>query len=330
MHLEDVYVTLNHQSKLIQKEYALEDALDTCSWYSVDWVLRVRTSDVDVAVTAKAVPNAPKEIVASCLLAGLKNVTDHWIYEGACAKLESQLAFQVDRWISPKIAEMVSIKTVHDHEYIDVAVLPTIFDYKISEPHLVVHYNETTQVYSMEMTVSINEKIKSSVEFSAELWQEVNHECLSLGKSKLVESLYDQYPELSHLWTQIRYNWFSMSEMSPQSVAWIKKVQGSAIQWQADEGYFFLKKADVNGLKPNYMADIHYLPTSKAFTQDRRVDLLPGLEEFVVNPQTGKCGTLKSVIISLNDTSKWTREQIADWLETLDVDITFKTKEDNE
>jgi hypothetical protein len=32
---------------------------------------------------------------------------------------------------------------------------------------------------------------------------------------------------------------------------------------------------------------------------------------------------LSEVIIDLNDNHKWTREQIADWLETLDVDLSF-------
>lgn len=34
--------------------------------------------------------------------------------------------------------------------------------------------------------------------------------------------------------------------------------------------------------------------------------------------------TLKTVIIHLNDHCQWTREEIADWLETLDIDITLK------
>ena len=59
---------------------------------------------------------------------------------------------------------------------------------------------------------------------------------------------------------------------------------------------------------------------------DRRVSQLPGLEEKVKNPETDSIQLLRYAIISLNDTYKWTREAIADWLETLDVDITFKVK----
>lgn len=32
---------------------------------------------------------------------------------------------------------------------------------------------------------------------------------------------------------------------------------------------------------------------------------------------------LSTVILHLNDTERWSREQIADWLETLDLDLSF-------
>lgn len=34
-------------------------------------------------------------------------------------------------------------------------------------------------------------------------------------------------------------------------------------------------------------------------------------------------GDLQSIIVHLNDNHQWTREQIADWLDSLDVDLTF-------
>jgi hypothetical protein len=57
------------------------------------------------------------------------------------------------------------------------------------------------------------------------------------------------------------------------------------------------------------------------------IDDLPALQELVKNPITGRVKELKFVIMFLNDNAKWTREQIADWLESLDVDIEFKAKE---
>ena len=58
---------------------------------------------------------------------------------------------------------------------------------------------------------------------------------------------------------------------------------------------------------------------------------LPGVDETVKYPC--KCDShitavapLFTVIIHLNDHADWSREEIADWIETLDVDTTFKSE----
>lgn len=48
----------------------------------------------------------------------------------------------------------------------------------------------------------------------------------------------------------------------------------------------------------------------------------------VKHPVTGEAHSLRGVIMNLNDGHGWTREQIADWLETLDIDINMKPKEE--
>lgn len=65
----------------------------------------------------------------------------------------------------------------------------------------------------------------------------------------------------------------------------------------------------------------------------RRV--LPGIHSLVRYPcdccrdtYKDKGFILQNVIIHLNDKAKWTREQIADWLESLDVDLEFKVPEE--
>ena len=55
---------------------------------------------------------------------------------------------------------------------------------------------------------------------------------------------------------------------------------------------------------------------------------LPGVNEKVEHPLTKEITTVRYCIISLNDTYKWTREEIADWLETLDIDITFRSEDE--
>lgn len=58
--------------------------------------------------------------------------------------------------------------------------------------------------------------------------------------------------------------------------------------------------------------------------------MLPALNATANCPvflSTSSCffaADLQTVIIHLNDHHKWTREQIADWLETLDLDLSFR------
>jgi len=58
------------------------------------------------------------------------------------------------------------------------------------------------------------------------------------------------------------------------------------------------------------------------------VSAIPGLAEVVTCP----CGcnvkkAIWSMVIHLNDAARWSREQIADWLDTLDADLRFKLPE---
>lgn len=53
---------------------------------------------------------------------------------------------------------------------------------------------------------------------------------------------------------------------------------------------------------------------------------LPGANQVVKHPVTGKDNLLHATIINLNDFHKWTREAIADWIETLDVVPVFEPK----
>jgi len=54
------------------------------------------------------------------------------------------------------------------------------------------------------------------------------------------------------------------------------------------------------------------------------INKLPGLQEMVKHPVNGCIDTLERVIIALNDYEKWTVNQIADWLDTLDIDLRIK------
>lgn len=56
---------------------------------------------------------------------------------------------------------------------------------------------------------------------------------------------------------------------------------------------------------------------------------LPGINKQVKHPINESIMTIQSIIIDLNDHHGWTREAIADWLDTLDVDLTFKSPSEN-
>jgi hypothetical protein len=53
---------------------------------------------------------------------------------------------------------------------------------------------------------------------------------------------------------------------------------------------------------------------SKRYTRRGIVEMLPELSRYVRHPIHGRLAPLADVIVSLNDCSEYTREQIADWL----------------
>lgn len=60
--------------------------------------------------------------------------------------------------------------------------------------------------------------------------------------------------------------------------------------------------------------------------ETRLSSALPGLATVVANPAVlGGDNTIAAVIINLNDVQGWSRERIADWLDTLDADLRFTT-----
>lgn len=59
------------------------------------------------------------------------------------------------------------------------------------------------------------------------------------------------------------------------------------------------------------------------------IDQLPGVKENVKHPISKTVAPLEKIIIDLNDHHKWTLNQIADWIETLDIDINFKNGGEN-
>lgn len=82
--------------------------------------------------------------------------------------------------------------------------------------------------------------------------------------------------------------------------------------------------------------DTYYAPSSSGGVQSTLEKAIPGLKGAKSHcpdkqcPRSAAEEPLTKVIVHLNDGHKWKREKIADWLETLDCDLAFKTPEGGE
>lgn len=91
---------------------------------------------------------------------------------------------------------------------------------------------------------------------------------------------------------------------------------------------------------PNSAYQIKTPGEKSADSPSTLAEKLPGVDEIVKHPpaaDTNKLNVfcdsasrLKNMIMHLNDHHKWTREQIADWVDSLDIDTRFKTAEELE
>lgn len=79
------------------------------------------------------------------------------------------------------------------------------------------------------------------------------------------------------------------------------------------------KAAPVETYSPDYVAGHQVAATLR--------ELLPGLREISACPVPGCIDrdSIESTVVHLNDRHRWTREQIADWLDALPVDLSFPT-----
>lgn len=59
-------------------------------------------------------------------------------------------------------------------------------------------------------------------------------------------------------------------------------------------------------------------------------EVFKGLGEKVKHPVTGAEHTLSSIVVNLNDAYNWSRNQIADWIEALDIDTSMVEGDSND
>lgn len=138
---------------------------------------------------------------------------------------------------------------------------------------------------------------------------------------------------LSPLWNKDKLDAVSMgvttAQLTPEEQfdTWIK--QANSIK-QGGTGFVFAGPKE--GWKPTgWTAEGVIQPGADvaSIVQRNLKKLFPALSETVKCPRCATLDmsisrTLDRMIIHLNDEHKWTREQVADWLESLDIDLGMK------
>jgi hypothetical protein len=249
-----------------------------------EWTLTAKYDDLTVKTMVRSYGNDDGRVVISTLLAPLKQFEDSLIYTASVAAIETKLGFKVDRDIPAGIGEITDTIMWNDRVEYEVYIPHSINSNWLKEPQLLVEHIQDTFKIRISMTIGGD---KAAIEIDDELWVDNQATVLDYAKHMLMDSFYEKKwsPHLTYL----KYYMF---EDDMKDAEWAHK--------------FTVK---------NPAAEMHMYKHPSA--EDRRVKELPALREIVKHPLTGRRDTLKSVIISLNDGAKWTREQIASWLEEI-------------
>lgn len=123
--------------------------------------------------------------------------------------------------------------------------------------------------------------------------------------------------------------------------AWLASEKYSVAKFDVSKANTEKLMSEVYGGKISFEYDGSGEVSNAEFgkTPSSLVPQLPGVRELVYHPKAKNdedealCGwgkdkhVIQDIIMHLNDRHRWTREEIADWLETLDVDLRFKTPE---
>lgn len=269
--------------------------------------LHVRTLDNEANVRMETGSKYSTAVVISCLLAALKNIDDGYIYSLARKRIESQMGFEVDDHISPKVANVLDI----EYQYCD----NTVYNLEV-----------IAHMYSGGIQKPMFELIKSDMQWDITMrfnyYSGVHPGSIELS---LDPDIIHDSNALMHAQNLLWYKAYEAMPMMGPDLSFMRYTLGMLNGGKYHNGAFAAPPQHVNFSQP--------LANSKQPVyggKDRRVNELPGIKETVKHPMSGMSDTIERIIINLNDVHKWTREEIADWLDTLDVDLSFKVKVEDE
>lgn len=283
-----------------KEENPCADIIPVPSYYQ-RYVMEIRCYEFWADIETTFNPSVSKDVIASCLMAGMKLIPNHeMVYEEVAAQIRSGVGIYVSREVSPLIAEITDREWAYDGlPFYKIKVKDGVGHHTPS-CNLEAFYIEEEGATTLEFQIeNRGKKMKVSSKHDAYFFKYEGGEIIKEQQLRVISELHQKFPEWGAEWEIFRVQWFGESETMTKNGydSWFKKPQPSAIQ---------------------------------SSTRDPRVDLLPGLSAQVKHAVTGRLCRLEDAIISLNDQHGWSREQVADWLETLDVDITFKVNTENE
>lgn len=266
--------------------------------------LEVQAPEMSATITCSTNDNYSVAVVVSCLLAGLKKIKNGVIYNQARKEVEYLMKFQVDTMIPGYIAEISGIEQGFSHVHYDISIVAFLHFSSIQKPmfEAIMHDDK----YMIEMRLNYYAGVHKSYT-STLIDPEIYHD----GGSQVIKEIYDR------LW----FDTYQKAPMLSPDLSFMRYSEGILNGGSYHQALYKNVSAKSTWLHEG-------LAENSAGRRDSRVDDLPGIHEMVNHPITKHRQSIEKIVISLNDYHKWTREEIADWLDTLDVDLTFKVKED--
>src|ERR1044072_683200 len=309
----DAYVTyeqrVNHEYQDIYAD-AYSPPYQMLGSASIVHILNVRSLDVEVTVTAETGYGFSQAVVMSCLAAAVKNIDDGYLYTLVRKRIENQMGFELDDFIPAGVAN------------------PTDVDYSMDGTHW--HFNVIASLNHKYVRRPKFELIKNEhqfgmVETRLNYYSGVHpgHISILIEEGVIAES---DWNSVEHAQMMLWYKAYEEMPMLAPDLSYMRYTEGllNGSKYHTS-GYY----VDAPNKAPNFSGPLAK-PAVSGYGKDSRVNELPGVKEMVTHPLSKQKMTLERAIISLNDQHKWTREQIADWLETLDIDITFKVNTDEQ
>lgn len=293
-----VYVSFRHHTEYFpdwSKEANPCSEIDY-SFPKTRYIMEVESAEFCADIETEIHPSVSKDVIASCLTAGLKLIPEHeMVYEEIASQLRTNIGIAVSREVSPEIAEIEHMK------YLSNGVPRYFINIKngvgLWTPKCVITANLLEKEGAVRLDFDIEnrgKKMRVSSKHDGYFFKYEGPAILKEQQLRVLSELHQKFPEWGAEWEIFRVQWFG---------------EGETLTKQGADSWVGQK------------------PKTENFAgggRDPRVSLLPGLNAEVKHPATGRLCRLEDAIISLNDHHNWSREQVADWLETLDVDITFK------